>query len=70
MYSYHKLVYRYLTFYAQSTIKGHVKVKQNVFLPQVYRYLTFYTQSTTKGHVKVKQRLDALHPVHREGKAK
>ena len=27
--------YRYLMCYAQSTAKGHIRVKQNVFLPQV-----------------------------------
>ena len=26
---------RYLMFYAQSTAKGHIRAKQNVFLPQV-----------------------------------
>ena len=26
---------RYLMFYAQSTAKGHMRVKQNAFLPQV-----------------------------------
>ena len=25
---------RYLMFYSQSTAKGHIKVKQNVFVPQ------------------------------------
>ena len=29
------MIDRYLMFYAQSTAKGHIRVKQNVFLPQV-----------------------------------
>ena len=29
------MIHRYVIVYAQSTAKGHIRVKQNVFLPQV-----------------------------------
>ena len=31
----HRQIDRYLMFYTQATVKGHIRTKQNVFLPQV-----------------------------------
>ena len=35
--------YRYLMCYAQSTAKGHIRVKQNVFLPHVNILIHYLT---------------------------
>ena len=54
----------YLTFYARSTVKGHVRAKQNVLLPQVKFCFTLFVTHSTAEDIEI---IGSLHPVNHEG---